>query len=531
MNEVDANQRGMPRAASPDVEQMVAAHDEHVSIRPGVSILSVLRHLNYRPWYAMAEFVDNSLQSFLSYSEELRAVGTTALTVEIERDDDGGRLIIRDNAAGIHASDYARAFRPAEIPPDRSGLAEFGMGLKSASCWFSPRWTVRTSALGETVERTVTFDIDRIVRDDLEQLDVSTRSVAPETHYTEIVLTDVFRPVRGRTVGKIKEHLGSIYRVFLRRGNLALSFDGDPLSFADPAVLVAPWFRDPSSEPRRWSKEIDFDFGEGQRVHGFAALRERGSTAEAGFALFRRDRLIQGSGDEAYRPAYIFGASNSFTYQRLFGELELEGFEVSHTKDGFQWEEHEEIVLELLKEELDREPLPLLSEAEGHRTRVKQEDVRAGAQIAIERTADVLERAAPVIEEQIDEPDPGPTPDALPPAELASRRLIEIVCDGIPWQIELELSTDPAVSDWLYVSDAPTPATGGPRTLGIRIGMAHPFMERFAGTGDADQIEPLLRVAAALALAEITAREAGVRFAGSIRLRVNQLLREALCNP
>ena len=189
-------------------------------------------------------------------------------------------------------------------------------------------------------------------------------------------------------------------------------------------------------------------------------------------------------------------------------------------------------MLELLKEELDREPLPLLSEAEGHRTRVKQEDVRAGAQIAIERTADVLERdAAPVIEEQIDEPDPGPTPDALPPAELASRRLIEIVCDGVPWQIELELSTDPAVSDWLYVSDAPTPATGGPRTLGIRIGMAHPFMERFAGTGDADQIEPLLRVAAALALAEITAREAGVRFAGSIRLRVNQLLREALCNP
>lgn len=261
-------------------------------------------------------------------------------------------------------------------------------------------------------------------------------------------------------------------------------------------------------------------------------LRERGSTAEAGFALFRRDRLIQGSGDEAYRPAYIFGASNSFTYQRLFGELELEGFEVSHTKDGFQWEEHEEIVLELLKEELDREPLPLLSEAEGHRTRVKQEDVRAGAQIAIERTADVLERdAAPVIEEQIDEPDPGPTPDALPPAELVSRRLIEIVCDAVPWRIELELSTDPAVSDWLYVSDAPTPATGGPRTLGIRIGMAHPFMERFAGTGDAEQIEPLLRVAAALALAEITAREAGVRFAGSIRLRVNQLLREALCNP
>ncbi|HEX5370105.1 MAG TPA: hypothetical protein VFY10_11875, partial [Dehalococcoidia bacterium] len=74
MNEVDASQRGTRRAASHDSDRMVAAPDEHVSIRPGVSILSVLRHLNYRPWYAMAEFVDNSLQSFLSFSEELRAV-------------------------------------------------------------------------------------------------------------------------------------------------------------------------------------------------------------------------------------------------------------------------------------------------------------------------------------------------------------------------------------------------------------------------------------------------------------------------
>jgi hypothetical protein len=505
---------------------------QQVNIRPGVSILSVLRHLNYRPWYALAEFVDNSLQSFLNHREALEGVGASSVTVAIERDEDGGRLIIRDDAAGIHSADYARAFRPAEIPPDRTGLAEFGMGLKSASCWFAPRWTVRTTALGEPIERTVTFDIDRIVQDELEHLDVSCRLVAAEAHYTEIVLTELFHPVRGRTVTKVKEHLGSIYRVFLRRGILALTFDGEPLTFAEPAVLVAPWFREASGEPQQWRKDIDLDVGGGQRVHGFAALRERGSTSEAGFALFRRDRLIEGSGDEAYRPSYIFGASNSFTYQRLFGELELEGFDVSHTKDGFQWQEHEDIVLELLKDELEREPLPLLSQAEGHRTRIKQEDVRAGAQIAVDRTAEAIEReAAPVIGDQLGEPDPGPVPDVLPPAELASHRLIEIECDGVPWQIELQLSTDPAVSDWLYVSDAPSPPSGEPRRLGIRVAMAHPFTERFAGTGDAAQIEPLLRVAAALALAEVTAREAGVRFAGSIRLRVNQLLREALCNP
>jgi hypothetical protein len=508
--------------------------DGRINIRPGVSILSVLRHLNYRPWYAMAEFVDNSLQSFLNYREELGKIGVSKVDVAIELNDDGHRVTVRDNAAGIHERDYARAFRPAEIPPDRSGLAEFGMGLKSASCWFAPEWSVRTAALGEALERTVAFNIDRIVRDELEELVVKTRSVGPFDHYTEIVLNELFRPLRGRTIGKIKEHLGSIYRIFLRKGLLELRFDGERLNYDDPAVLVAPFFRQPDGEPRQWRKDIDFDFGEGQHVYGFAALRERASTAEAGFALFRRDRLIQGSRDEAYRPPFIFGASNSFTYQRLFGELHLEGFDVSHTKDGFQWEEHEEIVLELLKEKLDEEPLPLLAQAEGHRIRVRPEQVRAGAQAAVNHTAAVIEHdVPPVLEGQLtDPPVAAPTPEALPQAQLASRRTIQIECDGVPWEIDLELSTDPGVGDWLYLSERATPPeqVTGARRLGIRVSLTHPFMERFGGT-DASHIEPLLRVAAALALAEVTAREAGVTLAGLIRRRVNQLLREGLSKP
>ena len=34
---------------------------EKVSIRPSVGYLSILQAINYRAWYAMAEFVDNSL--------------------------------------------------------------------------------------------------------------------------------------------------------------------------------------------------------------------------------------------------------------------------------------------------------------------------------------------------------------------------------------------------------------------------------------------------------------------------------------
>lgn len=513
----------------------MATEDEldHVNIRPRVTILSVLPHLNYKPWFALAEFVDNSVQSFLDCENDLRQNDGSnyRLRVVIESSaHDDGQIIVRDNAAGIHAKDYARAFRPAEIPPDRHGLSEFGMGMKSAACWFAKRWTVRTAALGESVERTVTFDIESIVRDDQDEVHVTTRPKAAGDHYTEIVLSEIYRPLYGRTIGKIKEHLASIYRVFTRDGVLDLRFEGERLAYFEPKILVAPYFRTPDAESILWRKEIDLDFGDGQRAHGFAALRERGSTAEAGFALFRRQRLIQGSGDEGYRPAEIFGASNTFTYQRLFGELHLEGFEVSHTKDGFRWDEHEEIVLDALKDELDREPVRLLAQADGYRTRVRAEEVVPPAQKAVESTAATLEReSAPVLEQQLTEsPDSATTVEDLPTTESSTSRQIELTIAGTEWDVEVELAVDPSIGDWLSLGDRIETTANNRRRLAIRLNLAHPFMERFGGPW---HIEGILRVATSLALAEVTAREGGVRYAGTIRKRVNELLRDALSKP
>src|SRR5208283_3562046 len=183
---------------------------DRVNIRPEVSILSVLKHLNYRPWFALAEFVDNALQSFLSNRDALIAVdGAGAkLRVAVELDASArGRIIVRDNAAGIAERDYARAFKPAEIPTDRTGLSEFGMGMKSAACWFARDWSVRTSALGEPIERSVSFDITAIVLDSQEDLNVTTAAVRPDAHYTEVILSNLHKAPQGKTIKKIKDHL------------------------------------------------------------------------------------------------------------------------------------------------------------------------------------------------------------------------------------------------------------------------------------------------------------------------------------
>ena len=504
-----------------------------INIKPGVTMLAVLRHLNYKPWYALGEFVDNSLQSFLEHRQALEKVHGGRLKLRVDIDIDiasPSQISIRDNAAGIFESEYERAFRPAAIPPDRTGLAEFGMGMKSAACWFSPQWSVRTSALGEPVVRTVRFDIENIVNDNVEELEIREVQELPENHYTEIILENIFHVPVKRTTAKIKEHLTDIYRMFTRGGVLELYFNGEELSYKEPKILKAPYFKDKNGTDCLWRKQISFDFGEGLSVNGFAALFDKANTAKAGFSLFRRNRVIQGSGDEGYRPSHVFGSSNSYRYQRLFGELHLEGFEISHTKDGFRWDENEQPFLELLREHLDGKDMPLLKQAEGYRVRPPSTQLKKVAKQAVKNTTQVMQTRLPDILQTIAEAELVDTPTQQTPRKsLLASRQFNINFRDKEWLINVELTNHPSEGDWVSISDAPA-TQSVPRQLSIRVSMAHPFMVRFA-QDNTENIEGVLRLAVAIAIAEVLARDAGVRKAGTVRRNINNILRDALSEP
>ncbi len=504
-----------------------------VLIRPGVSVLSILQHLNYKTWFAFAEFVDNAVQSYLADRERLERVHGPNFRLKVEIDIENAapsRIVIRDNAAGIGQRDFPRAFRPAAIPPDRSGLSEFGMGMKSAACWFAPRWSVRTKALGEAVERTVRFDVARIVRDQLEELDIDEAPSAPNTHFTEIILDDPHHLPAGRTVGKIKDHLTDIYRVYVRDGILELRLNNDLLVYSPPRVLVAPFARKPDDGAKEWRRDIDFDLGGGLSAHGFAGLMDPMNTNRSGFALFRRGRLIQGSGDEGYRPRFIFGQPGNFRWRRLFGELHLDGFEVSHTKDGFRWDENEQPFLELLREELDKDEFPLLRQADLYRVQATRDELAEAAQTAISRAVDTMRATLPEALPAVANEQPFETLETpLDPGPSLAARELAIGFRDQNWLLRIELTSDPAQGDWLTVSDQPA-QSNGLQVLEIRLSLAHPFMVSFAQT-DPHDVEALLRVAAGLALSEKLARGAGVKLAGTIRRNLNELLREALAKP
>lgn len=507
---------------------------ENVKIRPEVSVLSVLRHLNYKPWFALAEYVDNSIQSFMANRDELEHLEGKNYKLEVRIIMDSlepGRLSILDNAGGIALKDYSRAFRPAAVPADTSGLSEFGMGMKSASCWFSPNWHVRTKALNEADERTVIFDINKIIRDNIEELSISNKPCDEKLHYTEVVLDNLHRLPKSRTVSKIKEHLTDIFRVYVRSGELNLYFNDERLEYEEPEVLYAPNVTKSSKDINtklKWKKKINFDFGQGMSVSGFAALRDPGSYTRSGFSLFRRGRLIQGSGDEGYKPEHIFGKPNSFRSSRLFGELHLEGFEVSHTKDGFRWDENEQPFLELLREELDLPDLPLLSQAEAFRTRVAAPDRRKAAEEALDGTVNVLDGG---LEDKLppisNEPPIDTSTVALAGNDVLAEREFKFQFREEEWTIKIKLTDDPSEQQWLQVSNVTSDQNN---VIEIQVSSAHRFMLNFAQT-DPDDIEAVLRIAAGLALSEILARRAGLQQTGTIRRYLNKLLWEVLYNP
>lgn len=512
-----------------------------VEIRPGVNILAVLRHLEYKPWYALAEYVDNAVQSFVTNRARMRPGTTLSVSIEIDRLDK--IIVIKDNAGGIAESDFARAFRPAEPPPDARGLSQFGMGMKSASCWFAPVWDVRTSAIGEPVERRICFDINKIVEDRVDELDIQSIPCNTADHFTHITLRNVYQVPKARTLGKIRDHLTDIYRCFIRDGVLELRVPGasptasnEILGYEEPEALVAPRFtieNEPDGEPVPWRKPIAFELDDGRIVCGEAGLLARGDTRRAGICLFRRNRAIVGTGDEKYRPPEIFGSGNTYESQRVWGELHMDDFDVSHTKDGFRWGDAEDQFLDKLRKALDEEPLPLLKQARNYRTG------RPTRSIASRAASDAVSGVVTALAKHAGEdftrlgastatvPEP---PAQLPETTTASveHREFPIHASGAEWNVTVELSGTEGATDWLEIACNQDEALRT-RRVGLRVNLSSPFMRRMVRLDDQECLEPVLRLAAAFGLAEVLGRFSGGSCGpGELRRNANELLRSSL---
>ena len=310
-----------------------------LNIQPQAGVLGVFSRLNYKPWYAIAEFVDNSTQSFYNNEDTLGSCGIKAVTVKVEYNFEENILTITDDAFGMEMADFIRAVKVDSPPKSNGGRNEFGMGLKTAASWFGNIWTVESTQFGSTNKYYTEVNIQELREKHLNTIDIISVDCDPEEHGTTIIIRDITKKIDGsRTKGKIIQLLESMYRRDLNSGKVKIWFNDTHLHFDEYACLR---FRDTT-----WRKPLDYSFefdGVTHRVTGFVGILANGGFGKAGFALFRRGRVVIGGEEQNYKPTRIFGQSQSPIAHKLFGEIDLNDFPVNQAKDGFVWDDGLEI--------------------------------------------------------------------------------------------------------------------------------------------------------------------------------------------
>lgn len=485
-----------------------------INIRPPTSVYATYSRLSYQPWTAIAEFVDNSTQSYFDNEEILKkSDGFSKLDISINYEispEFGDILTIKDNAYGMEIEDLERAIVLDRPPRKRTGRNEFGMGLKTAACWFGNHWRIRTTQLGSNKEYTVEIDVDKLAIYKDEEVDIGISDVSKIEHYTVIEIRRLNKKITGsRTIAKIKELLASIYRQDLRNGDVRISFKGNELTFSDPQIYLEEFT---NGDMKEWKTDVDFSiphekFGD-LNVKGFVAIRIPASLKDAGLTLMRRGRVIIGGPEKNYRPVELFGDTNSFAYQRIFGELHMDNWPVTQAKDDFDW--HSGGLEELFICEMDKYIKPLKAKAESIRVRPKitpSEVVKSAAKTF--STANIIdnpsvtpkETSEDVIENGSLENEIAITTDTgVQTSEVtvigSHIQVFEFQYNTTPFRFDIELDHNNTHGDWISVA-------GQDNKYQLRLNIRHPFFKPFID--DQKFVVTMLKFVMAMVLSEFDA--------------------------
>ncbi len=300
--------------------------------------------ISYKPWYAIAEFVDNSTQSFFSNEDKFEDIDHVKIDIQYDRNK--RELTVTDNAYGMDLEELENALNVEGNLYKRVGRNEFGAGLKTAAGWFGEKWSITTVKYKSGLRYTAVVDIENLEN----EITIYVEPSSVDEHGTIVKIEKMTKPLTGaRTIGKIKELLSSMYRRDIKSGKVELRYNSEVISFEDYPVLR-------SFRGKNWKKEVDFEFDFNEKryhIDGFVAIMDPGSFPKAGFALFRRDRVIIGGTDLNYKPTEIFTQPQSQRSLKLYGELNMDDFPVNQAKDGFVWDDGlEEEFIKKLKENI-----------------------------------------------------------------------------------------------------------------------------------------------------------------------------------
>jgi hypothetical protein len=396
---------------------------QEFNIRPRTGSLRIFKNLTFKAWYALGEFVDNSITSAIQNIDQLQnAYGQDySLSVSISFDSVKNCLTVDDNAAGIQILDMARALKTSEPPLDTSkGLSLHGVGMKAAGFWWGERIEIETHPLGESTGWKVSLDLREIDESDneiVQAFEIPHRGTSGTTVRIQRLWNGV---PKGRTPAAIRAFLPSIYRSFLgirpsvegttfapaldSGVNLKLLYNGEQLFYRPVQLLREKFWPNvdgpaDGAEPIAWQDDVVLELATGQIVIGWVGLLDTMSRDRAGFALQYRGKSIAGiaanSEDDlggvsfergAYKPRKIFGQPGSYPDQSIVGEFDLSDFGKSITTDSVTWtSEEEDAFVDAVYKFMRNPQKDFIAQANNLRRRKKPQSTIESDQSAIER--------------------------------------------------------------------------------------------------------------------------------------------------
>ena len=343
------------------------------SIKIGTGIMEAFTRMPVETEQLLREFIDNSTTSYYDHALELdKVVDQQKCIVNIDWDD--SRIVILDNAYGMHEEGFFRALRPNAKAESYSAdsRGKYGLGLKYAALNLGSKYTIETTAFGSNKLYYAEIDLD-VLKTDIEEIPYTISDVLESKHFTKIVITNLARtlkelPKKGikkkATKSKeeqLRESISQIYRYDITQGKLDVFINGKKVIYYEPEFLQK---KDGGEFLSTFDDSFDFG-GKNYSYSGWIAILKKGDVSNAGFMLVQKDRAIQLN----YRPEDLFGKSNDFRYQRVVGEINLDGdsWVVTFTKNAVKWDDFglEDTFIQSLKE--NRNVSEILKQAKDYR--------------------------------------------------------------------------------------------------------------------------------------------------------------------
>ena len=504
-------------------------------------MLDILPHVEYDPHHALAEYIDNSIQSYIDNKKKLEQLNPSyKLLIQITVKN--RKIEIKDNAAGIPDSRFQDAFKAAKKVKKNDQLNEFGMGMKSASYWFTPTWRVLTKSIEEQETKLVKLNLRKIV--DLDQPQIKVERVYNKSKYgfTHIFLDNVTKTVNTRNINKCIEHIASIHRHFINNNNIVIKFNDHIAKFIEPKFkksypyaeykkwlelykndLKSKTAKKNKPEIHLWKRKINIKFGKNNKyiANGYVGILDESKRGSAGLYYFRRGRCIQ----EQVYPEVLFAASakGSQRYNSIYGEINFVNSETTFNKRSIQFNDpyaDEDFAIKLRKE-LQKKPdlwseatqsgksWELLMEAEMNFLKNKND-----GESNIDDILELLKKHGAKQASRAIETDQNIKHENLPPIVLPmireSKKIkIEnkdkVKLDGKTYSYVVEKTYDENRTDpWCQYSMDPDN-----KIITVRISMVHDFVQTYFNPQKKENSLGLEYIATYLVMSEIHARNEG----------------------